>query len=134
MSLEEIKKRKNELNEELEKLNIEQANLEQEKFREKIGRYFRFNVESVYNGYIKITDIYKGVDSYVVEGVWFKDETRKARKENMLAIQGCRRLHIKGKVTSWNDFHLTEINEEEFIKAFNKAIDTEKQLFIKFIK
>jgi len=27
-----------------------------------------------------------------------------------------------------------ELNEDEFIKAFNKAIDTEKQLFIKFIK
>ena len=49
----ELLKRKRELNEELEKLDKELAKLEQEKFRKKIGKYFRFNLESRYKGYQK---------------------------------------------------------------------------------
>ena len=60
----EILKRKRELNEELEKLDKELAKLEQEKFRKNIGKYFRFNLESRYKGYIKIIDLYKLSDNY----------------------------------------------------------------------
>ena len=60
MTIADIKKRESELNEELEKLSEMKAKLEQEKFKEKIGKYFKFNVESTYNGYIKITAIVPG--------------------------------------------------------------------------
>ena len=45
MTIEDIKKKESELNEELEKLSEMRAKLEQEKFKEKIGKYFKFNVE-----------------------------------------------------------------------------------------
>ena len=133
MTLEEIKKREQELNEELGKLEDERVKLEQEKFKEKIGKYFKFNVESTYNGYIKITAIW-GAPNYVIEGIWFSVNTSLIRGSNYMSLEGHKQFHIRYRVTSWNDFHLTEVSEDEFIKAFNKAIDTEKQLFIKFIK
>ena len=133
MSLAEIKKRENELKEELEKLARLRVNLEQEKFRENIGKYYRFNVESVYNGYIKIDNIW-GAPHYVIEGLWFDANTSEAAHNNAFDFWAWKQFIINHPVKSWNDFHLTEVSEEEFIKAFNKAIDTEKQLFIKFIK
>lgn len=133
MSLEEIKKKKNELYEEIEKLEEEQVKLEQEKYKRRIGKYYRFNTESVYNGYIKLTDIW-GAPNFVIEGLWFSANTSEAQHYNAFDFWAWKQFTINHKVTSWNDFHLTEITEEEFIKAFNKAIDTEKQLFIKFIR
>lgn len=132
MTIEEIKKRESELNEELEKLSEMRAKLEQEKFKEKIGKYFRFNVESTYNGYIKITAIW-GAPNYVIEGIWFSVNTSVTRGSNYLSLEGFKQFSIRHKVTSWNDFHLTEISEEEFKKAFNKAIDVEKKIFSAFL-
>jgi hypothetical protein len=48
-------------------------------------------------------------------------------------LEGYKQFHIRHKVTSWNDFHLTEISEEEFKKIFNKAIDVEKKIFSAFL-
>jgi hypothetical protein len=132
MTLEEIKKKESELNEELEKLSEMRAKLEQEKFKEKIGKYFRFNVESTYNGYIKITAIW-GAPNYVIEGIWFSVNASVARGNNYMFLEGYKQFHIRHKVTSWNDFHLTEISEEEFKKIFNKAIDVEKKIFSAFL-
>ena len=133
MTLEEIKKREQELNEELEKLEDERVKLEQEKFKKNIGKYYRFNVESVYRGYIKIDNIW-GAPHYVIEGLWFDANTSEAVHNNSFDFWAWKQFIINHHVRNWNDFHLTEISEDEFIKAFNKAIDTEKQLFIKFIK
>ncbi len=132
MTIEEIKKRESKLSEELEKLSEMRANLEQEKFKEKIGKYFRFNVESTYNGYIKITAIW-GAPNYVIEGIWFSVNTSVMRGSNYMFLEGHKQFHIRYKVTSWNDFHLTEISEEEFKKIFNKAIDVEKKIFSAFL-
>ena len=132
MTIEEIKKSESELNEELEKLSEMRAKLEQEKFKEKIGKYFRFNVESTYNGYIKITAIW-GAPNYVIEGIWFSINTSVMRGSNYMFLEGHKQFHIRYKVTSWNDFHLTEISEEEFKKTFNKAIDVEKKIFSAFL-
>lgn len=132
MTIEEIKKKESELSEELEKLSEMRAKLEQEKFKEKIGKYFRFNVESTYNGYIKITAIW-GAPNYVIEGVWFSVNTSVARGNNHMFLEGYKQFHIRHKITSWNDFHLTEISEEEFKKTFNKAIDVEKKIFSAFL-
>ena len=74
----ELLKRRRELNEELEKLDRELAKLEQEKFREKIGKYFRFNLESRYTGYIKIIDLYKSSDNYIIDSIRFSYDTSKA--------------------------------------------------------
>ena len=41
MTIEEIKKKESKLNEELEKLSEMRAKLEQEKFKDKIGKYFK---------------------------------------------------------------------------------------------
>jgi len=132
MTIEEIKKREAELSEELEKLSEMRAKLEQEKFKEKIGKYFRFNVESTYNGYIKITAIW-GAPNYVIEGIWFSINASVTRGNNYMSLEGFKQFPIRYKVTSWNDFHLTEISEEEFKKIFNKAIDVEKQIFSAFL-
>lgn len=133
MTLEEIKRREQELNEELEKLADERVKLEQEKFKRNIGKYYRFNVESVYRGYIKIDNIW-GAPHYVIEGLWFDANISEAIHNNSFDFWAWKQFTINHTVRNWNDFHLTEISEDEFIKAFNKAIDTEKQLFIKFIK
>ena len=130
MTIAEIKKRESELNEELEKLSKMKAKLEQEKFKEKIGKYFKFNVESTYNGYIKITAIIPG---YIIEGIWFNINTSETRKSNYMTLAGYKQFHIRHKVTSWNDFHLTEINEEDFKYAFNKALKEEQNIFSSFI-
>ena len=132
MTLEEIKQRKKQLNEELERLSDEQVKLEQEKFREKLGKYYRFNTESVYNGYIKLENIW-GAPHYVIEGLWFYANINEAKHYNSFNFDAWRQFQINNRVTSWNDFHLTEVSEEEFKRAFNKAIDIEKQLFSKFI-
>ena len=132
MTIEEIKKRESKLNEELEKLSEMRAKLEQEKFKEKIGKYFRFNVESTYNGYIKITAIW-GAPNYVIEGIWFSVNTSVMRGSNYMFLEGHKQFHIRYKVTSWNDFHLTEISEEEFKRIFNKVIDVEKKIFSTFL-
>jgi len=132
MTIEEIKKRETELSEELEKLSEMRAKLEQEKFKDKIGKYFRFNVESTYNGYIKITAIW-GAPNYVIEGIWFSINASVTRGNNYMSLEGFKQFHIRYKVTSWNDFHLTEISEEEFKKIFNKAIDVEKKIFSAFL-
>ena len=132
MTIEEIKKRTSELNEELEKLSEMRAKLEQEKFKNKIGKYFKFNVESIYNGYIKITSIF-GAPNYVIEGIWFSFNASATRASNYMSIDGYKQFHIRHKITCWNDFHLTEISEEEFKKLFNKAIDSEKKTFLTFL-
>lgn len=132
MTIEEIKKKESELSEELEKLSDMRAKLEQEKFKDKIGKYFRFNVESTYNGYIKITAIWRA-PNYIVEGIWFSVNTSVMRGSNYMFLEGHKQFHIRYKVTSWNDFHLTEISEEEFKKIFNKAIDVEKKIFSAFL-
>lgn len=132
MTIAEIKKRESELNEELEKLSEMRAKLEQEKFKDKIGKYFKFNVESTYNGYIKITAIL-GAPNYVIEGVWFSVNTSATRRDNYLSLEGLKLFHIRHKITSWNDFHLTEISKEEFKRIFNKAIDAEKKTFSTFL-
>jgi len=132
MTIEEIKKKESELNEELEKLSEMRAKLEQEKFKEKIGKYFKFNVESTYNGYIKITAIW-GAPNYVIEGIWFSVNTSAIGRYNYMSLEGFKQFHIRYKVTSWNDFHLTEISEEEFKRIFNKAIDVEKKIFSAFL-
>lgn len=132
MTIEEIKKKESELNEELEKLSAMRAKLEQEKFKEKIGKYYRFNVESTYNGYIKITAIW-GAPNYVIEGIWFNINTSVIRGNNYMFLEGHKQFSIRHKITSWNDFHLTEISEEEFKKIFNKAIDVEKKIFSAFL-
>ena len=129
----ELLKRKRELNEELEKLDKELAKLEQEKFSEKIGKYFRFNLESRYKGYIKIIDLYKLSDSFVIDCVWFGYDTSKARYYNYFSYKPYRKITIDNKVTSWNDFHLTEISEEDFKYAFNKALKEEQNIFSSFI-
>jgi len=133
MTLAEIKKREDELNEELEKLAEERVKLEQEKFKKNIGKYYRFNVESIYHGYIKLENIW-GAPNYVLEGLWFDANTSEAKHYSAFEFCGWRQFSVRGRIRNWNDFHLTEVSEEEFVKAFNKAIDTEKQLFIKFIK
>ena len=132
MTIEEIKKKETELSEELEKLSEMRAKLEQEKFKDKIGKYFRFNVESTYNGYIKITAIW-GAPNYIVEGIWFSVNTSVIGRYNYMSLEGFKQFPIRHKVTSWNDFHLTEISEEEFKKIFNKAIDVEKKIFSAFL-
>ena len=129
----EILKRKRELNEELEKLDKELAKLEQEKFRKKIGKYFRFNLESRYKGYIKIIDLYKLSDNYVIDCVWFGYDTSKARYYNYFSYKPYRKITIANKVTRWNDFHLTEISEEDFKNAFNEALKEEQNIFSSFI-
>ena len=130
MTIEEIKKKESKLNEELEKLSEMKAKLEQEKFKEKIGKYFKFNVESTYNGYIKITAIVPG---YIIEGIWFNINASETKESNYMTLVGCKQFHIRHKVTSWNDFHLTEISEKEFKRIFNKAIDIEKKIFSTFL-
>ena len=109
MTIEEIKKKESKLNEELEKLSEMRAKLEQEKFKDKIGKYFKFNVESTYSGYIKITAIVPG---YIIEGIWFSVNASETRGSNYMALIGYKQFHIRHKVTSWNDFHLTEISEK----------------------
>ena len=130
MTIEEIKKRESELNEELEQLSEMRAKLEQEKFKDKIGKYFKFNVESTYNGYIKITAIVPG---YTIIGIWFNINASETKESNYMTLVGCKQFHIRHKVTSWNDFHLTEISEKEFKRIFNKAIDAEKKTFSTFL-
>ena len=130
MTIEEIKKRESKLNEELEKLSEMKAKLEQEKFKEKIGKYFKFNVESTYNGYIKITAIVPG---YIIIGIWFNINASETKESNYMTLAGYKQFHIRHKVTSWNDFHLTEISEKEFKRIFNKAIDIEKKIFSTFL-
>lgn len=130
MTIEEIKKKESKLNEELEKLSEMRIKLEQEKFKDKIGKYFKFNVESSYSGYIKITAIVPG---YIIEGIWFSVNTSETRGSNYMALIGYKQFHIRHKVTSWNDFHLTEISEKEFKRIFNKAIDAEKKIFSTFL-
>ena len=130
MTIEEIKKKESKLNEELEKLSEMRVKLEQEKFKDKIGKYFKFNVESTYNGYIKITAIIPG---YIIEGVWFSVIASETRGSNCMTLAGYKQFHIRHKVTSWNDFHLTEISEKEFKRIFNKAIDAEKKIFSTFL-
>ena len=130
MTIEEIKKRESKLNEELEKLSEMKAKLEQEKFKEKIGKYFKFNVESTYNGYIKITAIVPGS---TMIGIWFNINASETKESNYMTLVGCKQFHIRHKVTSWNDFHLTEISEKEFKRIFNKAIDIEKKIFSTFL-
>ena len=130
MTIAEIKKRESELNEELEKLSEMRAKLEQEKFKDKIGKYFKFNVESTYNGYIKITAIVPG---YTIVGIWFNINTSETKESKYMTLVGCKQFHIRHKVTSWNDFHLTEISEKEFKRIFNKAIDIEKKIFSTFL-
>ena len=130
MTIEEIKKRESKLNEELEKLSEMKAKLEQEKFKEKIGKYFKFNVESTYNGYIKITAIVPG---YIIEGIWFNIIASETKESNYMTLAGYKQFHIRHKVTSWNDFHLTEISEEDFKYAFNKALKEEQNIFSSFI-
>lgn len=129
----ELLKRRRELNEELEKLDRELAKLEQEKFREKIGKYFRFNLESRYTGYIKIIDLYKSSDNYIIDCIWFSYDTSKARYYNYLSCKPYKKITIANKVTSWNDFHLTEISEKDFKNAFNKALKEEENIFLGFI-
>ena len=118
------------LNEELGKLSEMKAKLEQEKFKEKIGKYFKFNVESTYNGYIKITAIVPG---YTIIGIWFNINASETKESNYMTLVGCKQFHIRHKVTSWNDFHLTEISEKEFKRIFNKSIDIEKKIFSTFL-
>ena len=129
----ELLKRRKELNEELEKLDRELAKLEQEKFREKIGKYFRFNLESRYTGYIKIIDLYKSSDNYIIDCMWFSYDTSKARYYNYFSCKPYKKITIANKVTSWNDFHLTEISEKDFKNAFNKALKEEENIFLGFI-
>ena len=129
----ELLKRRRELNEELEKLDRELAKLEQEKFREKIGKYFRFNLESRYTGYIKIIDLYKSSDNYITDCIWFSYDTSKARYYNYFSCKPYKKITIANKVTSWNDFHLTEISEKDFKNAFNKALKEEENIFLGFI-
>ena len=50
-----------------------------------------------------------------------------------MTLAGHKQFHIRHKVTSWNDFHLTEISEKEFKKIFNKSIDIEKKIFSTFL-
>ena len=133
MTIEEIKKRESKLNEELEKLSEMKAKLEQEKFSKKIGKYFRFNLESKYKGYIKIVDLYKLSDNYVIDCVWFGYDTSKARYYNYFSYKPYRKITIDNKVRSWNDFHLTEISEKDFKDAFNKALKEEQNIFSSFI-
>lgn len=130
MTIEEIKKKESKLNEELEKLSEMRVKLEQEKFKDKIGKYFKFNVESSYSGYIKITAIIPG---YIIEGIWFSVNTSETRGSNCMTLAGYKQFYIRHKVTSWNDFHLTEISEKEFKRIFNKAIDAEKKIFSTFL-
>lgn len=130
MTIEEIKKKESKLNEELEKLSEMKAKLEQEKFKEKIGKYFKFNVESTYSGYIKITAIVPG---YIIIGIWFNINASETKESNYMTLVGCKQFQIRHKVTSWNDFHLTEISEKEFKRIFNKAIDIEKKIFSTFL-
>ena len=132
MTIEEIKKRESKLNEELEKLSEMRAKLEQEKFKDKIGKYFKFNVESTHNGYIKITAIF-GAPHYIIEGIWFSVNASETRGSNYMSLAGYKQFYIRHKVTSWNDFHLTEISEKEFKRIFNKAIDAEKKAFYTFL-
>ena len=106
------------------------AKLEQEKFKEKIGKYFKFNVESTYNGYIKITAIVPG---YIIKGIWFNVNASETKESNYMTLAGDKQFHIRHKVTSWNDFHLTEISEKEFKRIFNKSIDIEKKIFSTFL-
>ena len=129
----ELLKRRRELNEELVKLDRELAKLEQEKFREKIGKYFRFNLESRYTGYIKIIDLYKSSDNYIIDCIWFSYDTSKARYYNYFSCKPYKKITIANKVTSWNDFHLTEISEKDFKNAFNKALKEEENIFLGFI-
>ena len=129
----ELLKRRRELNEELEKLDRELAKLEQEKFREKIGKYFRFNLESRYTGYIKIIDLYKSSDNYIIDCIWFSYDISKARYYNYFSCKPYKKITITNKVTSWNDFHLTEISEKDFKNAFNKALKEEENIFLGFI-
>ena len=129
----ELLKRRRELNEELEKLDRELAKLEQEKFREKIGKYFRFNLESRYTGYIKIIDLYKSSHNYIIDCIWFSYDTSKARYYNYFSCKPYKKITIANKVTSWNDFHLTEISEKDFKNAFNKALKEEENIFLGFI-
>ena len=130
MTIEEIKKKESKLNEELEKLSEMRAKLEQEKFKDKIGKYFKFNVESTYNGYIKITAIIPG---YIIEGIWFNINASETKESNYMTLAGYKQFHIRHKVTSWNDFHLTEISEEDFKNAFDEAIKEEQNIFSSFI-
>ena len=104
----EILKRKRELNEELEKLDKELAKLEQEKFRKKIGKYFRFNLESRYKGYIKIIDLYKLSDNYVIDCVWFGYDTSKARYYNYFSYrQDCPQSTKQPKISENNPYLYT---------------------------
>ena len=52
---------------------------------------------------------------------------------NYFSYQPYRKIIINNKVRSWNDFHLTEISEEDFKYAFNKALKEEQNIFSSFI-
>ena len=55
------------------------------------------------------------------------------RGSNCMTLAGYKQFHIRHKVTSWNDFHLTEISEEDFKDAFNEALKEEQNIFSSFI-
>ena len=52
---------------------------------------------------------------------------------NYFSYKPYRKITITNKVTSWNDFHLTEISEEDFKYAFDKALKEEQNIFSSFI-
>lgn len=116
MTLEEIILKRVKIQEELESLRKEEQDLFLGKYKENIGKYFKHKYEYFS---IRIDDIFFDHGKlFIVGPTYYSDKDNTEYKVNM----SNQYMWVIECIKDWNDLHLEEVSEQEFMQTFYETI------------